>query len=172
MVIGYLEDEIPQQSDEMAALITQSWLWAYPADVAITNWGGMRDRIPAGEVTISDIVSVMPFENVLMDVTLTGAELSKVLASGDHLPAIAGLNWKGNQWVFTESDTLLDSEATYHLLVNDFMYAGGDNYRIAEFDPEAYNTAINWRQPVIDWIMAQDSSLEQPLDQAIQALVK
>jgi 2',3'-cyclic-nucleotide 2'-phosphodiesterase (5'-nucleotidase family) len=172
VAIGYLEDEIEQRSEEMAALITSSWLWAYPSDVAITNWGGMRDRIPAGEVIISDIISVMPFENVLIDVALTGAELEKVLESGDYLPAIGGLYLENGQWVLEESGQPLDPEATYNLLVSDFMYAGGDNYRIAEFDPEAYNTTINWRQPVIDWIMAQDSSPEKPLDQAIQGLME
>jgi len=172
VVIGYLENDIEQQSDEMAALITQSWRWAYPADVAITNWGGMRDRIPAGEVTYASIISVMPFENVLMDVTLTGAELEHVLESGDYLPAIGGASWDGVHWFLSETSSQMEGEALYHLLVSDFMYAGGDNYRIAEFDLEAYNTAINWRQPVIDWILAQGSSPEKPLDEAIQGLLE
>lgn len=172
VTVGYLDNEIPQKSDEMAALITESWLWAYPADVSITNWGGMRDSIPAGEVTYASIISVMPFENVLYDVSLSGAELAKVLASGDYLPAISGVVWEGNQWVLTESGSPLDPAATYNLLTTDFLYAGGDNYRIAEFDPEAYNTAINWRQPVIDWILAQESSAENPLDVAIERLMK
>ncbi len=172
VTIGYLENEIEQKSDEMAALITKSWLWAYPADVAITNWGGMRDRIPAGEVTYASIISVMPFDNVLMDVALTGAELEQVLESGDYLPAIGGLYLEGGQWILKESGNPIDPGATYNLLVTDFMYAGGDDYRIAEFDPEAYNTAINWRQPVIDWIIAQESSAENPLDAVVEALME
>lgn len=172
VVIGYLDNEVEQRSDEMAAMTTESWLWAYPADVAITNWGGMRDRIPAGEVTISDIISVMPFDNVLMDVALTGAELEQVLESGNYLPAIGGLYLESGQWILKESSQPLDPDATYNLLVTDFLYAGGDDYHIAEFDPDAYNTAINWRQPVIDWIIAQQSSLEQPLDVAIQGLME
>ncbi len=172
VVIGYLENEIEQRSDEMAALTTESWLWAYPADVAITNWGGMRDRLPAGDVTYASIISVMPFDNVLMDVALTGAELEQVLESGDYLPAIGGLYLERGQWILKESGQPLDPEATYNLLVTDFLYAGGDDYHIAEFDPEAYNTAINWRQPVIDWILEQESSSENPLDAAIQGLME
>jgi 2',3'-cyclic-nucleotide 2'-phosphodiesterase (5'-nucleotidase family) len=172
VVIGYMENEIEQRSDEMAALITQSWLWGYPADVSITNWGGMRDRIPAGEITYASIISVMPFENVLMDATLTGEDLGKVLQSGDHLPAIRGLVWESGEWVVTATGQPIDPAATYSLLVTDFMYAGGDNYRIAEFDPDAYNTAINWRQPVIDWIIAQESSPAKPLDEAIEGLME
>ena len=170
--IGYLEDDIAKRSDEMAALITESWLWAYPAaDVAITNWGGMRDRIPAGEITYADIISVMPFENVLIDVTLTGAELEQVLRSGRAIPAIGGLHKDGSQWILNASGEPLDPNATYRLLVNDFMYAGGDDYEISKYDPEAYNTAINWRQPVIDWILAQESSTSTPLDEAVKALM-
>jgi 2',3'-cyclic-nucleotide 2'-phosphodiesterase (5'-nucleotidase family) len=170
--IGYLENEIPKRSDEMAALITESWLWAYPAaDVAITNWGGMRDRIPAGEITYADIISVMPFENVLIDVTLTGDELEQVLYSGRSLPAVGGMHREGSEWILNATGAPLDPEATYHLLVNDFMYAGGDDYEIAKYDPDAYNTAINWRQPVIDWILTQDSSPENPLDAAVDDLL-
>ena len=54
------------------------------------------------------------------------------------------------------------------MLVNDFMYAGGDDYALlAVYDPDGYNTAIHWRQPVIDWMMAQNSSPEDPLDDAL-----
>ncbi len=171
VVIGYLRSEISRQSPAMAALITESWLWAYPADVAITNWGGMRDRIPAGEVTYASIISVMPFENVLIDVALTGEQLQQVLAAGHYLPAFGGLHKEGAQWMLESSGAPLNPAQTYHVLVNDFMYAGGDDYgMLASFDPEAYNTAINWRQPVIDWIVAQGSSVQNPLDGAIEGL--
>jgi 2',3'-cyclic-nucleotide 2'-phosphodiesterase (5'-nucleotidase family) len=172
VTIGYLENDIEQRSDEMAALTTEAWLWAYPADVAITNWGGMRDRLPAGRVTYASIISVMPFENVLMDVSLTGAELEQVLASGDSIPAVGGIYLDAGQWILQESGQPIDPDMTYKLLTTDFMYAGGDDYRMAEFDPEAYNTAINWRQPVIDWIIAQQSTPENPLDPAVDALLE
>jgi hypothetical protein len=52
------------------------------------------------------------------------------------------------------------------------MYAGGDNFRLlAKYDPDAYNTGVDWRQPVIDWILSQASSRQQPLDAAIADLL-
>ena len=52
------------------------------------------------------------------------------------------------------------------------MYAGGDGYsQLAIFDPDAYNTAIDWRQPVIDWMLAQASTAASPLDGAIDELI-
>jgi 2',3'-cyclic-nucleotide 2'-phosphodiesterase (5'-nucleotidase family) len=131
----------------------------------------MRDRLPAGQVTYASIISMMPFDNVLMDVSLSGAELKQVLASGDSIPAVGGIYLQAGQWILKESGKPIDPEATYKLLTTDFMYAGGDDYRIAEFDPQAYNTAINWRQPVIDWIIAQQSKPEDSLDLAIRALL-
>lgn len=172
VVIGYLADEVPQRSDQMAALITEAWLWAYPADVAVTNWGGMRADLPAGELTLAELISVMPFNNILVDVSLTGEELAKVLAYGSYLPAIGGLHQEWGQWVLNSSAQPLDPQASYRVLFNDFMYAGGDGYEmLARYDPDAYDTAIDWRQPVIDWIVAQESSIDQPLDEAIDALL-
>ena len=72
-----------------------------------------------------------------------------------------------------ESGEPIESDQLYSVLVNDFMYAGGDNFGfLANYDPDGYNTAIDWRQPVIDWIMAQQSSPANPLDGALDLLGK
>ena len=165
IVIGYSEDEIPQRSEEMAALITESWLLAYPAEVALTNWGGMRDRIPAGEITLSSIISVMPFDNYLVDVELTGEQLLRVLAFGNGIPPVGGIHLGVGQWVFDTTGEPIDPNASYSLLVTDYLYAGGSDYTmLAEYDSDPYYTAISWRQPVIDWITDQESTAENPLD--------
>jgi 2',3'-cyclic-nucleotide 2'-phosphodiesterase (5'-nucleotidase family) len=173
--IGYLKNEIPQKSPAMQALITEAWLAAYPqADIALTNMGGMRDDLPAGDVTLGGITSVMPFDNVLVEVKLTGKQILQVLlANTTTAPAIGGMHKENGKWTLNKTDQPLDSNQTYSVLVNDFMYAGGDRYDLlAKFDPNAYNTAINWRQPVIDWIQAQNSSSDYPLDEMLAALVK
>jgi 2',3'-cyclic-nucleotide 2'-phosphodiesterase/3'-nucleotidase len=172
LVIGYTTAGLAQRSPEMQALTTESWLIAYPAaDAAITNLGGMRAALPPGEITLADIIGVMPFNNVIVEVHLTGQQLLQVLAFAVGNAAIGGVHLQGAQWELNEGETAVDANETYSLLVNDFMYAGGDGYDLlAEFDPEAYNTAIDWRQPVIDWIMAQASAAERPLDEAIEQL--
>jgi 2',3'-cyclic-nucleotide 2'-phosphodiesterase (5'-nucleotidase family) len=173
VVIGYLETEIEQRSLEMAALITQTWLQAYPADFALTNWGGMRDRLPAGEITIANLISVMPFDNVLVDVTLTGEQLKKVLNYGSGNPPIGGIRRQSGVWIVDKTGEELDPGASYSLLVSDFLYAGGDDYTmLVNYDPDAYNTAISWRQPVIDWIRSQGSSPDKPVDAAVKRLLE
>ena len=170
--IGYLRSEIPRRSQTMQALITESWLWGYAnADIALTNLGGIRDSLRAGAITLADVVSVLPFNNVLVDVYMTGDQLLEVLAVDPSGLAIGGMHQEGGAWYLDATGAPLDGQQTYHVLVNDFMYAGGDDYTLlGEFDPDAYNTAIDWRQPVIDWITAQGSSEANPIDEMITAL--
>ena len=170
--IGYLRSEIPRRSQTMQALITESWLWGYPnADIALTNLGGIRDSLRAGDITLADVVSILPFNNVLVDVILTGDQLLQVLAVDPGGLAIGGMHQEGGTWLLDTTRAPLDGQQTYHVLVNDFMYAGGDDYTLlAQFDPDAYNTAIDWRQPVIDWIADQGSSEASPIDDTIATL--
>ena len=159
-----------QRSQGMQSLITEAWLWAYPtADVAITNLGGMRTDLPPGDITLADVVGVMPFDNVIVELQLTGEQLDVML--GQRSAAVGGVYRDNFRWYLQATGEELDSDEIYTVLVNDFMYAGGDDYALLSvYDPDGYNTAINWRQPVIDWIMAQDSSPENPIDAAIAEL--
>ncbi|MCB0017911.1 MAG: bifunctional metallophosphatase/5'-nucleotidase [Anaerolineales bacterium] len=171
VVIGYSEAGVARRSQAMQDLIVASWLEAYPAaDIALTNFGGMRADIPPGEITVGTIVGVMPFDNVIVEVLLTGAELEDVLAGRQDNTAAGGIYFAGGRWLLTATDAPPDPDALYSVLVNDFMYTGGDGYRFQAFDPEGYDTSIHWRQPVIDWIMRQGSDAAQPLDAAIAAL--
>lgn len=54
------------------------------ADVAFQNTAGIRAELKAGTVTVRDIFQVMPFENTLVKLTLTGEQLRRLLA--DNLP--------------------------------------------------------------------------------------
>lgn len=153
--IGYVEKEIAQRSDKMANMLLRAWLEAYPADVAMCNRGSFRQRIPAGSISIETIIGVLPFDNVLIEVRLSGRELLENITCCD--PALAGL-----------APDEIDPQATYRVLVNDFMYAGGDGYRLKTCDPDAYDTGIDWRQPLIDWLIALNTSPENPLDQYLK----
>lgn len=159
--IGYVEREIGRSSNALHNMVTDAWLAAYPnADVALTNRGGFRQPIPPGEITLATIVGVLPFNNVLVDVQLTGAQLIENIECCN--PVLSGMTAIGD---YALSDgTPVDPDATYHVLVNDFMYTGGDDFAFQQHDPDAYNTGIDWRQPVIDWVTQLKTSPDNPLD--------
>jgi 5'-nucleotidase/UDP-sugar diphosphatase len=167
-VIGYTHKGIARPWP-MYNMVTDAWLWAYPqADIAISNGGGFRQDINAGEITLAEIVGVMPFENTLYDVKLTGAQVVKDLTCCGGVAA-SGVKMENGAAILVKTGRPVDPQATYRVLVNDFMYTGGDSFPLQKQDPNGYNTAISWRQPVIDWIMEQNSSASAPLDGKIDA---
>ena len=170
--IGELSDPLPRRGIEQQALITESWLYWFPtADVALSNLGGFRADLAAGDVTQGTIINVFPFNNVVVEVDLTGKQLLRILGRRSNDLAIGGVEISGGQWRFKSSGDEIDENETYTVLVNDFMFAGGDGYEmLAEHDPAGYNTAVDWRQPVIDWIGDSDGSVS--LEERIADLIE
>lgn len=164
VVIGHNALELARRDAALEQAIIDSWLEFDPlADVAITNIGGIRAALPAGVITVGDIVGLLPFDNTIISTRLSGATLRQVLAQGGR-PLVAGLVREGDTWLEADSGVALMDGKTYRVLVNSFMYAGGDNFQgIAEADPEGFDTGINYRQPFLDWIEAQQSSESAPL---------
>jgi 2',3'-cyclic-nucleotide 2'-phosphodiesterase (5'-nucleotidase family) len=164
-VVGYTESGV-ERDWPLYNLVVDAWLWYYPeADLAITNLGGYREAIPPGEITRADIVAVLPFENTLIDVELTGKQvMDNLLCCGG---VVAGLTYhRAGAHIIAELDdgSPLDPEATYHVLVNNFIYTGGDDYLFAVHNPDAYDTGIHWREPVIEWLLTRQTSPERPLE--------
>jgi 2',3'-cyclic-nucleotide 2'-phosphodiesterase (5'-nucleotidase family) len=81
-VVGHVTEAIPNGSPALFNLITDSWLFVYPAaDIVMTNSGGVRQSIAAGDISRGTIVGVLPFQNNLVELELTGGELIDCLRS-------------------------------------------------------------------------------------------
>ncbi len=64
-------------------LACDSMLPAVPnARAALINYGGVRRDLAQGDITVGDVLEVMPFGNTLVLVDLTGAELKAALEEG------------------------------------------------------------------------------------------
>ena len=118
--------------------------------IAIANGGGLRASIDAGEVTMGEVFTVLPFQNALATFQLTGADVLAALENGvsqveegaGRFPQVSGLRftWNpaaeaGSRIVSVEVDmggtwTALDPAATYGVVSNNFMRAGGDGYSV------------------------------------------
>ncbi len=49
------------------------------ADIALTNGGGIRASINAGAITVGDVFTVLPFDNTLVVLEVTGANIKAAL---------------------------------------------------------------------------------------------
>lgn len=152
-VIAYSEQEIDQNSEALQQAVVNSWLIANPdAQVAITNAGGLRSPLPAGDITLNTIVNLMPFDNTIIAVDVRGADLRRAIAEGGR-PIVGGMHRQDGRWVLSATGAMLDENATYRVLVNSFMYSGGDNFgAFPAADPNGFDTGVNYRQPFVDWL--------------------
>jgi 2',3'-cyclic-nucleotide 2'-phosphodiesterase (5'-nucleotidase family) len=142
----------------LGQMIVDAWLEALPyAQVAVTNAGGLRQDLPAGPVRMRDVVSVLPFNNYLLVVDLTGAQLKEVLANEESV--VSGLKFTYTvdagkpgrviQAVVGRDGKPIADDAKLKVVINDFMFRGGDRYKFQTYDAEPEETAIDWREPVL-----------------------
>lgn len=145
-----------QGESPVGDLVADAMLAAFPGvDAAITNSGGLRANLPSGTIRREHLQAVMPFDNRLITVDLTGAQLDRLVhigSSGAHGilqvaglgyafdPSVSGgtdLNGDGTmeEWetrrVCDGSITIagepIDPEGTYTIVTTDFLYGGGDH---------------------------------------------
>lgn len=162
--VGFNPIELERSSETLRQAIIDSWLILDPtADVALTNVGGIRSPLPFGDITVGIVMGILPFDNTIIAVNLTGAELRQILQENPNLVVAGVKSGSDGQRLQKNGETLQDA-TIYRVLVNSFMYAGGDSLdAIATFDPEGFDTGINYRQPFIDWLSSQNSVRSRPL---------
>ncbi|SFP08378.1 bifunctional metallophosphatase/5'-nucleotidase [Tranquillimonas alkanivorans] len=124
-------------------------------DVAIANSGGLRASIDAGEVTMGEVLTVLPFQNTLSTFQITGATLKEALENGvsqiedgaGRFPQVAGMTFTfdpsaepGSRIAEVMVDgEPLDPEATYGAVSNNYVRNGGDGYSMFVDAENAYD---------------------------------
>ncbi|MCF7808713.1 MAG: bifunctional metallophosphatase/5'-nucleotidase [Candidatus Marinimicrobia bacterium] len=158
-VVGYASADIAQWSTELRNLVTDSWLVAFPtADIAVTNAGGIRQAIAAGDITKGDIVGVLPFNNNILELKLTGAEVIDCIGSNLILAGMTTVNG------YKHADgTPLEMDSVYSVLTTDYLYYQ-ETLNFNLFDPSPYFTGLNYHQPTVDYIVSLNTSASDPLN--------
>ncbi|MDN4602113.1 5'-nucleotidase C-terminal domain-containing protein [Paenibacillus sp. F6_3S_P_1C] len=122
---------------------------ASAADFAFMNPGGIRADLPKGDVTFADLAKIQPFGNTLVKLELTGEQIKTLLqqqwgTNADGTPNTKTLQISGLKYtadfnkpvaervtsLSLEDGTPIDPAKTYTAVVNNFMAAGGDNYKV------------------------------------------
>lgn len=144
--------------------------------IVITNGGGLRASIDAGEMTMGEVLTVLPFQNTLATFEASGATVIDALENGvsqveeiaGRFPQVAGMRFtwdpsvgpsegrvqevmvaSGDEWV------PIDPEATYMVATNDYVRNGGDGYRMFVDTANAYDYGPGLEEVVARFIAAQ-----------------
>lgn len=76
---AYSWEELRTSEQEIGRIVTAAYLDFTGADVAMENAGGIRSGIPKGNVTYSDLISISPYGNMLVEKELTGQQIIDIL---------------------------------------------------------------------------------------------
>ncbi|WP_166418853.1 bifunctional metallophosphatase/5'-nucleotidase [Cochlodiniinecator piscidefendens] len=142
------------QECQMGNLVADSML-ARVADqgvqIAIANSGGIRASMDAGEVTMGEVLSVLPFQNTLSTFEISGQGVIDALENGvsqvedvkGRFPQVAGITFEWDASVAPNEGRVvevmvneggawspIDPAKTYLVVTNNYVRGGGDGYAI------------------------------------------
>lgn len=185
-----------RQSD-MHALVSEAFMFSTPqADFALQNGGGVRADIPAGAISTGDIYRILPFDNTLVEVELTGAQVHQLLeqavaytlapeGSDGAYPHGANIQFdvdltatagnrvsavtvlQNNQW------QPLQPEQRYIMVTNSFVANGSDGWVLLGELQQAgkvTDTYTNYAQALIDYVKHLDT-VARPTQHSTQRFV-
>ncbi|RKY61230.1 MAG: multifunctional 2',3'-cyclic-nucleotide 2'-phosphodiesterase/5'-nucleotidase/3'-nucleotidase [Candidatus Neomarinimicrobiota bacterium] len=161
----------------MGDLVVDAMRSISQADIAFSNFGGVRADLPAGAITPRQIFSVMPFGNRIVVMNVTGKFLRDLVedrVSGNS----RGMLISGAEIIIDRSKPngsrvksfriggkAIDDNKEYTLAVTDYLAEGNSGYeRLTEISPDRVNySGVLLRQALIDYI-SQNSPIVPKTD--------
>lgn len=137
-------------------------------DCAVTNGGGIRSELPAGNVTRGDILTMLPFDNVLFVLTLKGSDVIELFNFIGSVKQGAGA-WaqvskevkytitydaagNGTLSGLTINGAPVDPDKTYKIATNDYMAGGGDGYVAFKKSIDTFNSSMLLSSVFVDYV--------------------
>ena len=111
-------------------------------DVSFFNYGGIRTSLPKGDINVGKIFELMPFENEMVFIKLTGVQLQQFY---NEVAEFGGESVGGVRFVISYGKAKnvfvngekLDLEKKYWMVTNDYSASGGDGL-------EVFTQRIEW----------------------------
>ena len=186
-------------------VVTDAMRTTYGVDFAITNAGGLRADLtcpatdnpsdfcppftpPPYPITRGQVLTVLPFGNVVVTLQVNGAELKTMLENGvsampgasGRFPQVSGLCFtydisapagsrvtgavrQAADGSCTGAAVDLTAASTYTIAENDFMASGGDGYPVF--------TSRATTRDIMDQVLADHVTAQSPLSPAIQGRI-
>jgi 5'-nucleotidase len=141
--------------------------------ISIANGGGLRASIDAGDVSMGEVLTVLPFQNTIATFQIDGAGIKEALENGvsevdegaGRFPQVSGLKYtfdrskpvgsritsvevkEGNGFV------PLDPAKTYGVVTNNYVRGGGDGFKtFADKAVNAYDYGPNLEDVVAEYL--------------------
>lgn len=122
----------------------------------MVNRGGLRINLPKGEISVRTIYELMPFDNELVYITITGTKLQEAVTSFCE----NGKLFNAHLSFRIENKTPIDlkiynenwnDKNQYTILTTDYLANGGDNLNCFNLPLKLETTGIKLRDAIIDY---------------------
>ena len=172
--IGGDKDTCRREPCEMGIAVAEAMLELVKSqgiDVALQNGGGVRAGIDAGDVTMGEVLTVLPFQNTLSTFRISGAVLIEALENGlsqvesgaGRYPQVAGMEViydpaaapgaRVKQVMIGGAP--LDEDRMYGMVSNNYIRNGGDGYVMLRDAEDAYDFGPDVADVLADYLAAR-----------------
>jgi len=171
---------IRSRETNLGNLICDAMLWktsTLGAQVALQNGGGVRASIPAGDITMGQVLQVLPFGNEISVLSVTGAGLREALENGvsqveqgaGRFPHVAGVRFAFDPAAApgarvtsvdvwdnaTRSYQAITPGKTYRVATNTYLADGGDGYAAFATGADRYDTGWLLSDALAEYLEAE-----------------
>ena len=167
------------QETALGNMITDANVWYFrnvynqDIDFAFHNGGNMRAELPKGKLTREQILTVLPFENYLYAVSLTGDQILELFSFIASIPqgngAFPQFSKEVRYTIDVPNKTVkdlsiggapVDPGRIYRFCTNDFLLSGGDGYGILTKAQNPLNSSLLLSYVVIEYIASQSGIIK------------
>ena len=167
--IGYAPEALPVYAPECpmlnwasdALLAIARERCPEPVDVAVVNIGGMRCEWAAGDITFRNVFELMPFDNMLVVLTLNGNDLQQLceIFASTGGQGIAGMRIQAigdkvmqQEVRVTINGKALDMDRTYTVATSDYLSQGNNGMLPLKYHTQCWNSQEKIRDLYIEYI--------------------
>jgi len=156
------------------------------AVIALVNGGGIRSSLPAGDISIGQVYEVLPFDNYMVGVDISGKQLLGALENGvsqveavqGRFLQVAGMRYKwdgsalpGKRIVSADVNTLdgyqpVEADKVYRVVTSDYVAGGGDGFT----DIKAAANQVNLATPLTD-VVAEYLGQHSPVNPQVEGRI-
>jgi 2',3'-cyclic-nucleotide 2'-phosphodiesterase (5'-nucleotidase family) len=143
-VIGTAAADLTRDStreSDLGDVVTDAMRDTSGAQIAFQNGGGIRADIMKGPITLEAVFTALPFDDDLILMDLTGEQISELLEKSvlsENMLQVSGIQIvydlskpAGAKVASVEvAGKPLAAQATYRVVTNDFLAAGGNQFNI------------------------------------------
>ena len=158
------------QETNAGDLVADAYRHALKSDIGLENGGGIRNDILAGDITYGDIIGMLPYDNTLRRIMVSGEQLKEMLTRctalvpvlDGNFPQCSGLRFTIHAKSHTVSDieilqddgtyAPLDLHRTYSVALTNYNHEGGGFFDCFKKCPVLFEGSLRYYEALADYL--------------------